>query len=526
MNLSKLKHLIKPSPNEKMADALTRQIGFFGVAVVEIILNVNFFQSLGESWVMPFAGAVLVFMEVWHWISAQSASGVRRVFHYTAWLAIALTSIVAIVSFGQAITAVASDDVARAVVVQTNQDSVRQSLFETAQRDLASAEAEITDLLADKAELTKYDSRSRAAIDESLRLAEAKKTSATERMERYSGLGVATAPADTGGAISAESVKKYVSARIIFGQIFTDKYADTAITVFFVLFGIAMELTLSLASMPPKIDKKKKRVGLFALVRQFLLTKQAKLEALARSSQAPATAQPLVIMTPQYQAPPAPLQVGEDTPAPVKKRKPKPAPVVEEMGEEEEVEAEISQPEARHYWPQPGPFGTEPPKQDEVELTVGEKLAEQGLSSDMHDYESLAEKKSAVEVQLEEIAKADVEPIVEKAASAPIKAHESETSFLYTPSDVPPKTLDAAEKGGFISNIQSIFNEIKRNGDKELSIKEISDRTNISIVEIRRMFRFFHSRNLLTYDEMAKRWKFKLNKDNIINYLRDKQIQY
>lgn len=513
MNLSKLKHLIKPSPNEKLSDALTRQIGFLGVAVVEIILNVNFFQSLGESWVMPFAGAVLVFMEVWHWISAQSASGVRRAFHYTAWLAIALTSIVAIVSFGQAITSVSSDDVARAAVVQTNQDAVRQSLFDTAQRDLASAEAEIADLLADKADLTKYDARSRVAIDESLRLAEAKKTDATARMERYSGLSVvAETPTATGGAISAESVKKSVSARIIFGQIFTDKYADTAIMAFFILFGIAMELTLSLASMPPNKDKKKKKIGLFALIRQFLATKQARLEALARTSQVTGPQQPLVIMTPQYQAP-APAPMADEASVPIRKKRPKPAPVIEEFEEDEPtVEAEVPDP---------------------VEFTAGERLAEKGLSSNTEDYVSLAEKKaepeepkSEIHQQLEEIAKADVEPIVDKAATLPLKTQESETAFLYVNNDIPLKALDAAEKGGFISNLQTIFNEFKRNGEKELSIKELSDKTSIPIVEIRRMFKFFFNRNLLTYDDLSRRWKFKLNKDNIINYLRDKQIQY
>jgi len=503
---SRLTHLVKKSKDETLSHSITRRLGFFSVALVEFLLNINFFSSLGESWIMPFAGGILVFMNVWHWVSAQSANGVRRVLHYTAWLTIAVMSVLAVISFGQAITTISSADVAKAAVVQTNQDSVRQSLLTAAQTDLSAAQADIADLIAKKGELTKYDSKSRAAIDESMKIAEGKKADALARIEKYSGLDE-SAKSTAAGAVSAESVKQNMSARYIFGQIFSEEQTTTAIKFFFLIFGIAIQLTLSLSSLPPKKDKK--RNGLFSYLGKLIMSKVRMRESIVNAREvAPAQPQPqpLVIMTPQYQ-PPIPAPAPVPAPEPVARKKtPKPAPVVEEVDEN------IPDPELEATPPQV--------------LTHGEQLAEQSLSSDIHDYESLEEKKASIETQLEEMAKADVEPIVDKAATLPLKSHESETAFLFANNDTPLKTLDAAEKGGFISNIQSIFNEIKRNGDKELSIKEISDRTNISIVEIRRMFKFFYNRNLLTYDEVSKRWKFKLNKDNIINYLRDKTIEY
>ncbi len=478
MKLSKLKHLIKPAENEKLSDALIRQIGFAGVAVVEIILNVNFFNSLGESWVMPFAGGVLVFMEVWHWVSAQSAVGVRKLFHYTAWLAIALTSIIAIVSFGQAITSISSADVTQAVSMEEFKDQTRRSLLESAQKEQVSTQAQIDDIIAKKQEIGVYDRAPAERLEAQLVAARAAMREIEARIALYSGITGTTPEAEqSGGAISEESVKKNISARLIFSQIFSEEHAETAIKWFFIVFGIAMELTLSLASMPPKKDKKKKQ-GLLSLL---LAKKLEKREAKTTAQVSPPIAQQMQPVFVMQQPATVPQQVVYSQPvAPAPVQVVNPSPVV------------------------PAPAVVLPIESEEPE-----------------------EEPTEIEEQLHEIAKVDVEELVEKTAEIKKPHTESETAFLFVPDDKSQiKTLDVVEKGGFISNIQSIFNEIKRSGDKELSIKEISDRTNIQVSEIKRMFKFFYNRNLLTYDEIVKRWKFKLNKDNIINYLKDKTIQY
>jgi hypothetical protein len=477
MKLSKLKHLIKPAENEKLSDALIRQIGFAGVAVVEIILNVNFFNSLGESWVMPFAGGILVFMEVWHWVSAQSAIGIRKLFHYTAWLAIALTSIIAIVSFGQAITSISSADVTQAVSMEQYKDQTRQILLQSALQEKTSTQLQIDDIIRRKSEIGNYDKGPAERLETQLTEARRAMQEIDNRILLYSGISE-TAESTSGGAISEASVKKNISARLIFSQIFSEEHAETAIKWFFIVFGIAMELTLSLASMPPKKDKKKKKQSILELI----LSKRA--------------------LRPE----PVPSPIQQQMQPVIVMQQPMQQPIM--------VAASDSQPALPPVPPIPDikPPVLRPPVVSPPSLQVPEDEMEEVKD---------------VDLQLHEIAREDVEEVVEKTAEVKKPHVESETAFLYTPDDKSQlKTLDVIEKGGFISNIQSIFNEIKRSGDKELSIKEISDKTNIQIGEIKRMFKFFHNRNLLTYDEMVKRWKFKLSKDNIINYLKDKSIQY
>lgn len=455
MKLSKLKHLIKPAEHEKLSDALIRQVGFAGVAIVEVILNVNFFNSLGESWVMPFAGGVLVFMEVWHWVSAQSTSGIRRIFHYTAWLSIALVSIMAIVSFGQAITTISSDDVTRSVSLEEYKVQTQQTLLESALREQESTQLQIDDIISKKQEIGIYDKGPAERLETQLLAARTAMKDIEARIALYSGITGTTPEANqSGGGISETAVKKNISARLIFSQIFSEKHAESAIKIFFIVFGIAMELTLSLAAMPPKKDKKKKS-GLLSL---FQMKKEIKeMKTAVQTPQPQQQIQPMFIMQ-------QPMPVAQ--------------PVV--------VQPPVVQAPAVVQIPEP-----------------------------------------ILEEQLHETARVDVEEIVEKTAEIKKSHSESETAFLFVPDDKSQlKTLDVTEKGGFISNIQSIFNEIKHNGERELSVKEISEKTNIQVSEIKRMFKFFYNRNLLTYDEIAKRWKFKLSKDNIINYLKDKVIQY
>lgn len=472
-------------PNgEKVTNNLLRKLGFIAISICEISLNVNFFQSLGESWVMPVCGVVLVFMEAWHWISFYEAYGLRKALHFVSWFAICLTSILAVVSFGQTITSVSSDKTVAVAANEKAKSNSRDTLYKAAETEYNNAQKQINTINDLLSVLGPYDKGPQERLDGQMKDAVARQIAARKDMEKYSG---AYDKEEDVTKITVEDVKKKINARIIFSQVFTEKYTDVAIKGFFIVFGIAMELTFSLSAMPIQrgAGKKKKRkiidlifAYLYARI-DFRLKKAKRNEAVKDIEHA----------------------------AKIKTYVEKPIKVIENTVFKEEITIVEEQ----------APIEKKIIKPSIIEEPVREPIIEESVKEESIDEPIMDEP-------------IDEKPVVEESIKEEISATktehktESETAFLYAPTA--PKVLSQEEKDQFVKQVTDILNIIKTNGEKELSIQEISKRTGVSIDNIKSMFRFFFNRNLLAYDEVVKRWRFKLQKDNILNYLKTQTIKF
>jgi hypothetical protein len=83
------------------------------------------------------------------------------------------------------------------------------------------------------------------------------------------------------------------------------------------------------------------------------------------------------------------------------------------------------------------------------------------------------------------------------------------------------KILNEEEKELLIINIEKVVDEIKNHGGQKFSIESLSVKTGISLEEIKKMFTYLSNLSLLSYDETTKVWKFRINRDEILSYLRN-----
>ena len=485
MNLSNI--FKSKDNNEKFLEKILRKLGFIGITICSIALNMNFFQSLGESWVMPVCGIILVFMEIYHWINTQYSTGIRRFLHFIAWLAICLTSILSVVSFGQTITAVSSDKVIEAKADEKTKSVAKSNLYLSAQNAYNAAQKQIDTANTLMGTLGPYDKGPQERLAKQIEEASTRQTKAFEDMKKYSGINEKTD--DT--KVTQEDVKKNINARIIFSKIFSEEHADTAIKGFFILFGIAMELTLSLSAMPPQKRIKKNRRKISTLLWSFVRIKlQKQLNSFEKKLE----------------------KEEKEEPKKEKARKKTtidPIVLPEEINVPEIKEAVITPVEV--------PLINESNYEDNIIMERDDSSMELVGSTDedtIVEEPTVIEEPTVVEETLVDLMMPD--DVDHKA--------ESETAFLFK--DSPITTLTVDEKKLFIENTIKILAEIKRNSSGELSVKQMSSNVGISIDEVKRMFKYFFNRNLLQYDDSSSRWKFKLKQDSIINYLKDKTVQY
>ncbi len=495
MNLS---NIFKSKDNdEKFLEKLLRKLGFFGITICSIVLNMNFFQSLGESWVMPVCGIILVFMEIYHWINTQQSTGIRKLLHLIAWIAICATSILSVVSFGQTITAVSSDKVVEAKADEKTKNSNLQLLYKAAETAYNTAQEQIDTANMLMKTLGPYDKGPQERLSKQITDASNRQTLALKDMEKYSGVNTV---ADVSAKVTQEDVKKNISARIIFSKIFTEKHADDAIKGFFILFGIAMELTLSLSAMPPqkKIQKNKRKIS--NLLWRFINSKlQKRLIVFEKNLEKEESAK-LLDET---------KSVNPE--ASLKKKKVKENLI-------ESVEPVVTEPVESVKPVVTEPVVTEPVEQIITEVPVeNDPISYDELFTGLTAEEDTSSSDEVVN-STTTLAETELKELVEEEHKA-----ESETAFLFKENIV--KTLSSEEKVTFVENTSKIFTELK-NSSGELSVKQMAENIGLSIDEVKKMFKYFFNRNLLQYDDVAKRWKFKLKQDSIINYLKDKTIQY
>jgi hypothetical protein len=233
----------KDSSSEVHQSPILRKLGFAGVLIVDAVINANFYISIAESWIMPIAGLILVFMKVWNWVSAQSTEKIRQKLHYGAWFCLAVMSVIAAVSFGMAVTSATNTNIDQVIGLQNLKNTAltsqvngwvkeRSALTDT----IIQLNTEIASLTGDRADWN----RTKAADQASLKQANER---ATELDNLIKGAGV-----DTSGKVVKQGA--LVNAQLVFSQVFSDKGAPLAIKIFFFIFGIAIELTLALSSLP------------------------------------------------------------------------------------------------------------------------------------------------------------------------------------------------------------------------------------------------------------------------------------
>jgi hypothetical protein len=224
------------------SNPMLRKLGFSGVFIVDLAINANFYSSIADSWIMPVAGLVLVFMKVWNWITAQDEKNkVRRRFHYGAWGCLSIMSIIAVLSFGMAVTSVTNNNINDAIGLQ----SLKQTALISQENGWIKERTELTNTIiqlnnnlssynADRADWNK----SKAADQHSLELA----TTRANELDKL----IASVGTTSGGKIEKQSA--LINAQLIFSQVFSNQGAPLAIKFFFFIFGIGIELTLALSS--------------------------------------------------------------------------------------------------------------------------------------------------------------------------------------------------------------------------------------------------------------------------------------
>jgi hypothetical protein len=233
----------KDSSSEVHQSPILRKLGFAGVLVVDAVINANFYISIAESWIMPIAGLILVFMKVWNWVSAQSTEKIRQKLHYGAWFCLAVMSVIAAVSFGMAVTSATNSSIDQVIGLQNLKNTALTSQVTGWVKERAALTDTIIQLNTEIASLTgdRADwNHTKAADQASLKQANDR---ATELDNLIKGAGV-----DTSGKVVKQGA--LVNAQLVFSQVFSDKGAPLAIKIFFFIFGIAIELTLALSSLP------------------------------------------------------------------------------------------------------------------------------------------------------------------------------------------------------------------------------------------------------------------------------------
>lgn len=123
---------------------------------------------------------------------------------------------------------------------------------------------------------------------------------------------------------------------------------------------------------------------------------------------------------------------------------------------------------------------------------------------------AIAEEKKQVPIVEEK------EPIVEKK--------EDESAFLKKQEPTLKRVLNDEDKEKLILNIEKVLDEVKNQSGKKFSIESLSMKTGISLEEIKKMFQYLSNLNLLNFDDTTKTWRFKLNRDEILNYLRNMSV--
>ena len=244
--------LFKTSEYETRSTALLRTVGFVSLGIVDMLTMVNFFTSIGESWILPFMGGVLVFMKIWNWIASLTARHIRKILHLIAWGSISFLSVIAVISFGLAITSVSNQDVTQAIALQSLKDAAVATQLKTLTDERATIQLQINDILDKKAKLGIYDKGPAERLEAQLKDARARADELDAKITAFS----------DGTAVDVAQKKTLVNAQIIFSQIFSDALARPAIWMFFFILGVAVELTLTLSSSAPKEeeeDKKKKK---------------------------------------------------------------------------------------------------------------------------------------------------------------------------------------------------------------------------------------------------------------------------
>ena len=108
-----------------------------------------------------------------------------------------------------------------------------------------------------------------------------------------------------------------------------------------------------------------------------------------------------------------------------------------------------------------------------------------------------------------------------QSTPAPIEKKEDEAAFLKKVEPTLKKILNEEDKEKLIVNIEKVVDEIRAQGGKKFSIENLSMKTGISLDEIKKMFQYMSNLNLLSFDDATKTWKFRINRDEILNYLRN-----
>ena len=114
-------------------------------------------------------------------------------------------------------------------------------------------------------------------------------------------------------------------------------------------------------------------------------------------------------------------------------------------------------------------------------------------------------------------------PIEEKKPPV-VEKKDDDISFLRKQEPTLKRVLNDEDKEKLILNIEKVIDEIKNQGGKKFSIEALSLKTGISLEEIKKMFQYLSNLSLLNFDDATKTWRFKINRDEILNYLRNMPV--
>lgn len=143
---------------------------------------------------------------------------------------------------------------------------------------------------------------------------------------------------------------------------------------------------------------------------------------------------------------------------------------------------------------------------------------------------SIAEKKPEPIIE-KPLPQKTVDPILENPVPQPerklepiVEKKEDESAFLKKQEPTLKRVLNDEDKEKLILNIEKVLDEVKNQSGKKFSIESLSMKTGISLEEIKKMFQYLSNLNLLNFDDTTKTWRFKLNRDEILNYLRNMSV--
>lgn len=469
--------LFKTSEYETKSTAVLRTVGFICLGIVDMLTMINFMTSIGESWILPFMGGVLVFMKIWNWIASLTAKHIRKVLHLIAWGSISFLSVIAVISIGLAITSVSNQDITKAIALQSLKDTAVATQLKTLTDERSTIQLQINDILAKKAELGVYDKGPAERLEAQLKDARARADELDKKISAF----------NDGTATEIAQKKTLVNAQLIFSQIFSDALARPAIWVFFFILGVAVELTLTLSSSAPKEEENKK--------------KKKKRPSKPQSVKVVEELQPVVQTQEQEQ---------ED----------------EENDEEDDDEEEDStamEEELNQLRAQIQTLKNTSPQVVYVEKPVEEKP----YSPDT--IEHLAEQSKPAEELLKPEPKHEPKPEPKIEEHIPLSTSKDGkvevAQFLEKVENKPVAEKEDKNVENFTNVINKMFTKIQEGKSYLLSEEELVRMTGMTLEKVKKIYKYFEYLDLIYFDKLNGLWKAKRDKAIFTDIVRSKLVK-